>query len=163
MATNARSRPLATLYEAAIQQEDNRHAARLQVITKMQAHFSLLDQDPLPFAWRAAHLALPHMDKVKAARQALYDMVGDFRWDLANKCIHIEGGDYFGAMTRLRSRLLEHGYKEVERSGSGILTQVLLKKGRVKLSFTIDERQREAESRAVPAPPAQTGELAPSP
>jgi len=163
VAANPRSRPPATLFQAAIQQEDNRHAARLQLITRMQAHFRLLDQDPLPFAWRAADLALPHMDKVKAARQALYDMVGDLRWDRANKCIYIEGGDYFGSMTRLRSRLLEHGYKEVERSGSGILIHVLLKKGRVKLSFTIDEKPYEAGSDAVPAPPAQTGELAPAP
>ena len=49
------------------------------------------------------------------------------RWDRANKCIHIEGGDFFGSMTRLRSRLLEHGYREVDRSGSGILVDVLLK------------------------------------
>jgi len=48
------------------------------------------------------------MDKmVKAARQSLYDVAGVLRWDRANKCIHIEGGDFFGSMTRLRSRLLE--------------------------------------------------------
>jgi hypothetical protein len=158
VATRARHRPPGTLYQAAIQQEDDRHAGRLQVISQMQAQLRLLDQDPLPFAWRAEHLALPPMEKVKAARQALYDMAGELRWDRANKCIHIDGGDYFGAMTRLRSRLLEHGYKEAERKGSGILVQVLLKKGRVNLSFSIDEKQYEPQARA----PQRSGDLSPA-
>ncbi len=115
----------------------------------MQAQLRLLDQDPLPFAWRAEHLALPPMEKIKAARQALYDMAGELRWDGVNKCIQIDGLHSFGSMTRLRSRLLEYGYKEVERKGSGILIWVILKKGRVKLSFSVDEKQSEPAARAA--------------
>jgi len=93
----------------------------------------------------------------KRSRPAAVRHVGRFAvGSRANKCIHIEGGDFFGSMTRLRSRLLEHGYKEVDRSGSGILVHVLLKKGRVKLSFSIDEKPHDTGRSAAAAGDAST-------
>jgi len=127
-----------SLYDACLRDAETRHKARLACVEKMRAQMRLLDADPLPFAWRQEHLALPPLERQVFAREALYRKASQFTWDVRNRCLRIEGFDLtnYPTMTQLYERLLAHGYKEVSRE-SGVFVDVVVKKGRLRLSMML--------------------------
>lgn len=139
----AATAPPATLYEACLQQEQERHVRRLADIRDMKARLALLDEF-VP-ALRAAGVA-----------PLLAPMAAWGGKELYVRCSHMTDPVRTKKMV---DTLIAAGMREVERMAYGSYDRVVLKKGRPLVSVLVDlPRQVPAAAPAV-APAAAPGGL----
>jgi hypothetical protein len=125
-------KPPRNVLEAVQRNEEDRHARRLAEIKKMQVQLRLLST--------FAPALRDYRIDINWWAQSLV-------WDRSNSCISFSNADSFNTNTRLREVLIKIGFKEVKRSDDSMFKNVLLRNGRLKLSFTIWERtQNKTES-----------------
>lgn len=133
--------PPASLYDAALQKENERHAYRLRQLKAMQTKLAQLDA---------------HMPAIRAAGLYLYP--AELALD-SDKAIHVPL-PIFG--TQGQQRLIELlqtlGFKEVARKDYGSFYSLKLGKAHLRLSFNVDKPRAEAAVKAASTP----GPLQPS-
>lgn len=126
MKTTKTTPPPATLFEAALRNEHERHASRLATLKRMQARLALLDA---------------YMPALKAA--GLHPLLGEIN-DWSGKDIYLRT-TYFTApeeTQRLLDTLLAQGMKEIERRHYGPTDTVTVAKGRLQLVISVDLPRR---------------------
>lgn len=127
--------PPATLYEACVQQEQERHARRIAEIRDMKARLGMLDEF-VP-ALRAAGVA-PLLEPLAT-------------WggkELYLRCCHMTEP---ARTQKLVDTLRAAGMREAERKNYGSYDRVILKKGRLSVSVSVDLPRTAPVPAPVPA------------